>query len=102
MSIESTLDLEGIKAAGQAVAITLKQMREYASPGMSTRDLDEYGRAILETFGAVSAPKKDYKFPGYTCISVNNEVCHGIPSKTRILRDGDLKFIIFFGCRNCS
>ncbi len=90
MSIKSTADLSGIKQAGQAVAMTLKKMREYAKPGMSTLELDEYGYSILQSFGAVPAPKKDYGFPGYTCISVNQEVCHGIPSANRILKEGDL------------
>lgn len=90
MSIDTQLDLIGIKEAGQAVALTLKKMREYAQPGMSTRELDEYGFNMLQSFGANPAPKKDYGFPGYTCISLNHEVCHGIPSEKIILQDGDL------------
>lgn len=90
MSIDSEADLSGIKQAGQAVALTLKQMREYARPGMSTKELDDYGYSVLKSFGAESAPKKDYDFPGYTCISLNDEVCHGIPSSKRILKNGDL------------
>ncbi len=65
-------------------------MRDYAEPGMSTLELDAYGYTILKGFGAIPAPKKDYNFPGYTCISVNHEVCHGVPSGKKILRDGDL------------
>lgn len=90
MSIESDTDLSGIQEAGQAVAVTLKKMREYAKPGMSTQELDEYGHSILQSFGATSAPMKDYNFPGHTCISLNNEICHGIPSPDRILKEGDL------------
>ena len=65
-------------------------MREYARIGMSTLELDEYGYSIMRSFGANPAPKKDYNFPGYTCISVNQEVCHGIPSSQKILKEGDL------------
>ncbi|MEO1514284.1 MAG: type I methionyl aminopeptidase [Bacteroidota bacterium] len=90
MSIETQTDLLAIQEAGKAVAITLRKMREYAKVGMSTKELDEYGYAILQSFGAEAAPKKDYNFPGYTCISINDEVCHGIPSKDRLLQDGDL------------
>lgn len=90
MSIETTTDLDGITQAGHAVAVTLKKMREYARPGMSTQELDEYGYSILQSFGAIPAPMKEYNFPGYTCISLNDEVCHGIPSAERILKDGDL------------
>lgn len=90
MSIRSAAELAGMARIGEIVGSTLKQMREYASPGMSTRELDEYGAAILKSFGARSAPKITYGFPGSTCISVNTEVAHGIPSQTKILRSGDL------------
>lgn len=90
MSIASEKDLLGIQNAGRAVAVTLKKMRAFAKPGMSTKTLDEYGFALLKSFGAIPAPMKDYDFPGYTCISVNHEVCHGIPSANRILQEGDL------------
>lgn len=65
-------------------------MRNYAQAGMSTKQLDNYGAAILSDFGAKSAPFLTYQFPGCTCISVNNEFCHGIPSDKRILKEGDL------------
>ena len=90
MSISSQTELTGMKAISEAVAITLKQMREYARIGMTTKELDEYGRTILEQFGAKSAPKLTYGFPGWTCISVNNEIAHGIPSTATVLKDGDL------------
>ncbi len=90
MQITNNRELAGIKKAGEAVAITLKKMKEYAAPGMSTKELDEYGNSILRSFGAISAPKKDYNFPGYTCICLNKEACHGIPSSTRLLKEGDL------------
>ncbi len=90
MSIASEKDLVGIKKAGKAVAVTLRKMREFAKPGMSTNTLDDYGFSILSAYGAIPAPMKEYNFPGVTCISVNHEVCHGIPSHHRILQEGDL------------
>lgn len=90
MSISSQAELIGMKAISEAVGVTLREMRNFATPGLSTRELDEYGRTILEKFGAKSAPKLTYGFPGWTCISINNEVAHGIPSKSRILKEGDL------------
>jgi len=65
-------------------------MRNYAKAGMSTKELDEYGAKILSGFGARSAPYLTYGFPACTCISVNNEFCHGIPSDRQILQEGDL------------
>jgi methionyl aminopeptidase len=90
MSITTEAELIGMQKVSEAVALTLKEMSAYAQPGMTTRQLDEYGAKVLSDFGAKSAPYLTYGFPGWTCISVNNEFCHGIPSDTRILKEGDL------------
>ncbi|GEN74585.1 type I methionyl aminopeptidase [Chryseobacterium hagamense] len=90
MSITNEQELAGMRKAGEAVAYTLREMTKYARPGMTTKDLDEYGASILSDFGARSAPYLTYGFPGWTCISVGNEFCHGIPSESRILQKGDL------------
>ncbi|MDO1446938.1 type I methionyl aminopeptidase [Rhodocytophaga aerolata] len=90
MSIESDNDLIGLKLASEAVANTLRLMQEYAHPGMTTKELDEYGGQLLKQYGAKSAPRETYGFPGWTCISLNNEVAHGIPATNKILHEGDL------------
>ncbi|MFB9862693.1 type I methionyl aminopeptidase [Rufibacter immobilis] len=90
MSITNHEDLAGIKAVSEAVGVTLKKMRDYAQPGMSTLELDEYGYGVLKQYGANPAPKLVYGFPGYACISVNHEIAHGIPSAKVILKEGDL------------
>jgi len=90
MSITREEELTGMQKASEAVALTLKAMTDYAQPGMTTKELDEYGAKILSDLGARSAPYLTYNFPGYTCISVNNEFCHGIPSDKKILKEGDL------------
>lgn len=90
MSITKEAEIIGMRKASEAVAHTLKEMKNYAQPGMTTKELDNYGVKILLDFGARSAPYLAYGFPGWTCISVNNEFCHGIPSDNRILKEGDL------------
>ena len=90
MSINNESELRGMQEASKAVAYTLKAMVEFAKPGMSTKELDDFGGKILADFGAKSAPYLTYGFPGWTCISVDNEFCHGIPSEKRILKEGDL------------
>src|SRR6476659_8670693 len=90
MSITVESELIGMKKVSEVVAYTLKEMKDYARSGISTKQLDDYGAKILKDFGANSAPFKTYKFPGWTCISVENEFCHGIPSANRILREGEL------------
>ncbi|MET4084090.1 methionyl aminopeptidase [Pedobacter sp. UYP30] len=90
MSITTESELIGMKNISDAVAYTLKEMRDFARPGLSTKELDDYGASILKDFGANSAPFMTYKFPGWTCISLGNEFCHGIPSAEKILKEGDL------------
>ena len=90
MSITKESELVGMKKASEAVALTLKEMRKFAKPGMTTKELDNYGGKILNDMGAKSAPYLTYGFPGWTCISINNEFCHGIPSDKKILHEGDL------------
>jgi methionyl aminopeptidase len=90
MSITKESELTGMQKVSEAVAYTLKEMRNYAKPGMTTKELDDFGAKILSGFGAKSAPYLTYGFPGWTCISVDNEFCHGIPSEKRILKEGDL------------
>jgi methionyl aminopeptidase len=90
MSISSQAEFLGIKKISEAVALTLKKMRDFARPGLSTKALDDYGGRLLAELGAASAPKLAYGFPGHTCISLNNEIAHGIPSDLVILKSGDL------------
>ncbi|MDQ3290550.1 MAG: type I methionyl aminopeptidase [Bacteroidota bacterium] len=90
MSISKESELEGMQDASKAVAYTLKEMRNYTQPGMTTKQIDEYGGQILNDLGAKSAPRLTYNFPGWTCISLNNEIAHGIPSAEKIVKEGDL------------
>jgi len=89
MTIESKRDLEGMRAVGKLVARALREMRTAARSGMTTAQLDEVGAAFLRRHGARSAPQLTYDFPGFNCISVNDEVVHGIPGP-RVLREGDV------------
>ncbi|UYQ95305.1 type I methionyl aminopeptidase [Chitinophaga horti] len=90
MSISTQEELIGMQKISDAVGKTLSQMRAYARPGMTTKELDEYGGMLLEQYGAKSAPRLTYGFPGWTCISVNNEIAHGMPSDKTVLQEGDL------------
>lgn len=89
MSVEGQDDLLALLRVGAAVAEARDEMGRHVEPGIATRDLDAIGREVLERHGARSAPQLAYGFPGTTCISVNDELAHGIPS-TRTLKEGDL------------
>lgn len=89
MSISSEKDLNGLRKIGQIVARCLQYMQTKLEPGMTTAELDSLGGQFLASHGARSAPQLTYNFPGFTCISVNEEAAHGIPG-SKILRAGDL------------
>ncbi|WP_164112984.1 MULTISPECIES: type I methionyl aminopeptidase [Sphingobacterium] len=90
MLITKEEDLIGMQQVSDAVAYTLKKMKSYAKVGMTTKELDDFGANILAGFSAQSAPRLTYDFPGWTCISIDKEFCHGVPSDRRILQEGDL------------
>lgn len=89
MIIRNEQDLEGLRKIGRIVALAREEMKRSAKPGMTTKELDLIGKRVLDEHGAESAPEKEYNFPGITCISVNEEVAHGIPGD-RVIQDGDL------------
>ncbi|HEX2908842.1 MAG TPA: type I methionyl aminopeptidase [Phototrophicaceae bacterium] len=89
MTIESEKDLIGLLRIGKIVGTVLKLMGQSARPGMTTAELDAIGAELLKKEGARSAPILTYKFPGATCISLNDEAAHGIPG-SRIIQIGDL------------
>lgn len=89
MTIENDQQLEKLRVIGRIVANVLRDMQHAAEPGMTTADLDAIGAKLLERNGARSAPQLTYGFPGATCISVNEEVAHGVPG-ARILQAGDM------------
>lgn len=89
MTIRHPIDWQGLRRAGVLVAETIALLKEKARPGMTTEELDWEAEEHLRRHGARSAPALCYNFPGTTCISIDNEAAHGIPSG-RVLAAGDL------------
>jgi methionyl aminopeptidase len=89
MTISDDYDLVALKAIGRIVANVLAAMGKALEPGMTTAELDAIGRRLMEEAGAQPAPELAYKFPGATCISINEEIAHGIPG-SRVIAAGDL------------
>ncbi|MFB2550574.1 type I methionyl aminopeptidase [Ensifer soli] len=89
MTVTQEDELEGLKAIGVICARALEVMSKALEPGMTTGELDAIGRKVLDDAGARSAPEIVYSFPGATCISVNEEIAHGIPGP-RVILAGDL------------
>jgi len=89
MSITTPEQLEKLRACGRIVAKALRVMAAAVRPGITTAELAEIGSKVLAEHGARSSPPLVYGFPGDVCISVNDEVVHGIPGD-RVLQPGDL------------
>ncbi len=89
MLVKTAYDRQGLLAIGAIVADVLEKLVHAAQPGLTTNALDLLAARLLQEAGAEATPKKEYRFPGHLCISVNDEVVHGIPGN-RILKPGDL------------
>jgi methionyl aminopeptidase len=88
--IKSDLEIEKLRKAGKIVAFAHEEIKKQIKPGMSTYDIDKIATDVVLSHGATLAFKGYAGFPGNNCISVNEEVVHGIPSKKRIVQDGDI------------
>lgn len=82
-------EIEKIRRAGRIVAEVLRDLKEMAQPGITTRELDRYAEAKIRAAGAVPTFKGYRGFPASICTSINDEVVHGIPSQ-RKLQSGDI------------
>src|SRR6202165_4640745 len=89
MSINSPEQCEKLRACGMIVGKALRAMAVGVRAGVTTAELCEIGSRVLAEHGAQSSPPMVYGFPGDVCISVNDEVVHGIPG-SRVLQPGDL------------
>ena len=97
VTIKSKREIELMKEACKVVALTYEKLEKEIKPGMTTFELDQLAEKTMRSLGAVPA-EKGYdsgirgvpKFPASICISINDEVIHGIPSKNRIIKDGDV------------
>lgn len=89
MSVESPEQLRGLQRAGRVVAETLRVLRRAVAPGVTTAELDRLAAETFARLGARSGPILTYGYPGFVCISVEDEVVHGVPGP-RVLRPGQL------------
>ena len=89
ISIKSEREIELLKKAGEIVGKTHHYMEQYIKPGITTKELDRLAEEYILSEGATPSFKGLYGFPGSICISINEEVVHGIPGN-RILQEGDI------------
>ncbi len=107
VTIKSKKEIECMRQACKVVALTYKEIEEKIKPGMSTWEIDQIAEKAMRKLGAIPA-EKGYNvgirgippYPAATCISVNDEVIHGIPSKNKIIKDGDIVSIDTVALKN--
>jgi len=89
MTIEGPEDLRGLRLIGALVAQCLEHVKAQTRAGVTTAWLDEQAGLFMREHGMRSAPRQTYNFPGWVCISVNEEVAHGVPGQ-RVICEGDM------------
>ncbi len=90
VSIKSEREIELMREAGRILAQVHEELGKMLKPGISTMDIDRTGEKMIRSFGCIPSFKNYNGYPASICVSVNDEVVHGIPSKHRILREGDI------------
>ncbi|EOS27105.1 methionine aminopeptidase, type I [Lachnospiraceae bacterium 3-1] len=90
VSIKSAREIELMRAAGKILEKVHDNLGKSLKPGMSTYDVDHLGEEIIRSYGCIPSFKNYNGYPASVCVSVNNEVVHGIPSKKRLIREGDI------------
>ena len=90
VSIKSPREIELMRHAGKVLGITHDLLGKALKPGMSTWEVDRLGEEIIRSYGCIPSFKNYQGFPASVCVSVNEQVVHGIPSRERILKEGDI------------
>lgn len=88
--IKNPVQIEGIKKSSKLAATTLNYLSKFVKPGISTEKLNELGHKFIIDHNAIPAPLNYSGFPKSICTSINNIVCHGIPSPNEVLKEGDI------------
>ena len=88
--IKSRQELELMREAGKVPGYILKELEQFMKPGVATIEIDRYVEKTVKEYGMTAAEKGYCGYPASVCVSINDEVVHGIPSKKRILQDGDI------------
>lgn len=90
VSIKSEREIQLMREAGRILAMVHQELGKQIRPGMSTLDVDRIGEEMIRSYGCEPSFKGYCGYPGSICVSVNEEVVHGIPNAKRILQDGDI------------
>ena len=90
VTIKSPREIELMRKAGEILALVHEELHAAVHPGMSTMDIDKLGERLIRSHGCIPSFKNYNGYPASICVSVNDEIVHGIPNKHRILKEGDI------------
>lgn len=90
ITIKSAREIELMTEAGRILEIVHKELEKALHPGMTTKAIDRLGEEIIRSYGCIPSFLDYNGYPASICVSVNDEVVHGIPSEHRIIREGDI------------
>lgn len=90
ISIKSAREIELMTEAGRILAIVHDELEKALRPGMTTKEIDKLGEEVIRSYGCVPSFLNYNGYPASVCVSVNDEVVHGIPSHNRIIKEGDI------------
>ncbi|MGB4661712.1 MAG: type I methionyl aminopeptidase [Mobilitalea sp.] len=90
INIKSEKEIELMRESGRILANVLEELEAFVRPGISTLDIDKKNRELIKQYNCIPSFLDYNGYPASVCVSVNEEVVHGIPSKDRILKDGDI------------
>ena len=90
VSIKSSQEIELMREAGRILASVHQELGKNIRPGMSTMDIDRLGEEMIRSYGCIPSFKNYCGYPASICVSVNDEVVHGIPSEKRLIQEGDI------------
>lgn len=90
VTIKSAREIELMRAAGKILGKVHQDLGKELKPGMTTLEIDRIGEEMIRSYGCIPSFKNYNGYPASVCVSLNDEVVHGIPSKDRILKDGDI------------
>lgn len=90
ITIKSAREIELMSEAGRILEIVHNEIGKALHPGMSTLDIDRLGEEVIRSYGCIPSFLDYNGYPASICVSVNDEVVHGIPDKKRIIKEGDI------------
>ena len=90
ITIKSAREIELMTEAGRILEIVHEEMKKALHPGMTTKDIDRIGEEVIRSYGCTPSFLNYHGYPASICVSVNDEVVHGIPSDKRIIKEGDI------------